>query len=284
MIAPAVAETVRQAVAAVRACDAATAALVGSLVERLSAAAAATQVQHPAAPVSPAVEPPPARTRRRGARQPVAPRASAASAAAAGVSARSPRSGSPTATVTVPATVTAPTGTAADRTGTTLPTGTTPGTGTTFPTGTTPATGTTTATPPARPGYGIPRPGGARLRHHVRRRLRRLELRHRGRFRSGRRDGVRRRAYADPRYEPEPRTTANPVRGPSGGTQPSPATTPVLVQQRVHVRRRSFAGRTPGWESSFPGKPPSTAREPLVQHRPAQRTAGHHRADPADPA
>jgi hypothetical protein len=93
MIAPAVAETVRQAVAAVRACDAATAALVGSLVERLSGAAASNlgtrpQLVHPAAPVSPAVsrratpgpaaEVPPAR---------IAPRASAASAAAAGIGA-----------------------------------------------------------------------------------------------------------------------------------------------------------------------------------------------------
>jgi hypothetical protein len=84
-----VAETVRQAVAAVRACDAAMAALVGSLGERLNAIAGAmpTRVVHPAAaPVSPAVprranpapaaEVPPSR---------IAPRASAASAAAAGV-------------------------------------------------------------------------------------------------------------------------------------------------------------------------------------------------------
>jgi hypothetical protein len=53
-LAPAVAETVRQAVAAVRACDAATTALVGSLVERLSSVAAPPA--HPAAaPVSPAM-------------------------------------------------------------------------------------------------------------------------------------------------------------------------------------------------------------------------------------
>ncbi len=53
-LAPAVAETVRQAVAAVRACDAATTALVGSLVERLSTIAVPRA--HPsAAPVSPAV-------------------------------------------------------------------------------------------------------------------------------------------------------------------------------------------------------------------------------------
>ncbi len=91
MLASAVAETVRQAVAAVRACDAATAALVGSLGERLDAMAGAMPPRdvHPAAaPVSPAVprranpgpaaEVPPSR---------LAPRASAASAAAAGLGA-----------------------------------------------------------------------------------------------------------------------------------------------------------------------------------------------------
>ncbi len=88
-LAPAVAETVRQAVAAVRACDAANAALVGSLVERVNALAAgmpARQMHPMAAPVSPAVP-------RRAATGPaaevphsrIAPRVSAASAAAAGV-------------------------------------------------------------------------------------------------------------------------------------------------------------------------------------------------------
>ena len=56
-LAPVVAETVRQSVAAVRACDAASAALVGTLVERLGALS--TQPQAPyvaaAAPVSPAI-------------------------------------------------------------------------------------------------------------------------------------------------------------------------------------------------------------------------------------
>jgi hypothetical protein len=91
LLAPAVAETVRQAVAAVRACDAAIAALVGSLVERLNALAAEMPARptHPtAAPVSPAVP-------RRAATGPaaevphsrLAPRVSAASAAAAGVGA-----------------------------------------------------------------------------------------------------------------------------------------------------------------------------------------------------
>jgi hypothetical protein len=91
LLAPAVAETVRQAVAAVRACDAATAALVGSLVERLNELAAGmpARTAHPtAAPVSPAVP-------RRPAAGPaaevphsrIAPRVSAASAAAAGIGA-----------------------------------------------------------------------------------------------------------------------------------------------------------------------------------------------------
>jgi hypothetical protein len=99
-LAPVVAETVRQAVAAVRACDAASAALIATLVERLGALAgggapARPYLVHPApatapaAPVSPAVpgsgsrrpfgpaaEVPPSR---------LAPRASTASAAAAGV-------------------------------------------------------------------------------------------------------------------------------------------------------------------------------------------------------
>jgi hypothetical protein len=95
-LAPVVAETVRQSVAAVRACDAASAALVGTLVERLGAltgggAPARPYLVHPApavpsvSPVSPAVprrmpgpaaEVPPSR---------LAPRASAASAAASGV-------------------------------------------------------------------------------------------------------------------------------------------------------------------------------------------------------
>ena len=85
-LASGVAETVRQAVAAVRACDAAMAALVGSLGERLNVIASGTptRVVHPAAaPVSPAMprrapaaEVPPSR---------IAPRTSAASAAAAGV-------------------------------------------------------------------------------------------------------------------------------------------------------------------------------------------------------
>jgi hypothetical protein len=84
---PVVAETVRQAVASVRACDAAAAALIGTLVERLGAPAApAPQYLNPAvgAPVSPAprrapgpaAEVPPSR---------LAPRVSTASAAATGI-------------------------------------------------------------------------------------------------------------------------------------------------------------------------------------------------------
>ena len=87
LLAPVVAETVRQAVAAVRACDAASAALIASLVERLGAPATAPSpylASSPTAPVSPAprratgpaAEVPPSR---------LAPRASAASAAATGV-------------------------------------------------------------------------------------------------------------------------------------------------------------------------------------------------------
>ncbi len=99
MLAPVVAETVRQAVCAVRCCDAASAALVGTLVERLGAMrSGATQTDDasvhlmypaPSAPVSPAMprrapgpaaEVPPSR---------LSPRVSAASAAAAGVPAPS---------------------------------------------------------------------------------------------------------------------------------------------------------------------------------------------------
>jgi hypothetical protein len=90
---PVVAETVRQAVAAVRACDAASAALIATLVERLGAGAAPPSrpylvPQAPSSPISPATAPrrfpgpaaevPPSR---------LAPRANAASAAAAGTSA-----------------------------------------------------------------------------------------------------------------------------------------------------------------------------------------------------
>jgi hypothetical protein len=86
-IAPVVAETVRQAVVAVRACDAASAALVGALVERLGAlsGAAAQPYLAAAAPVSPAI---PRRLPGPAAEVPasrLAPRASAASAAASGV-------------------------------------------------------------------------------------------------------------------------------------------------------------------------------------------------------
>jgi hypothetical protein len=87
-LAPVVAETVRQAVAAVRALDAASSALVGTLVERLSAVSAVPH-QAPylaaAAPVSPAI---PRRVPGPAAEVPwgrVSARASAASAAAAGV-------------------------------------------------------------------------------------------------------------------------------------------------------------------------------------------------------
>lgn len=89
LLAPVVAETVRHAVAAVRACDGASAALVGSLVERLAALSTSTAARPylvapmPSAPVSPAIprpgpaaEVPPSR---------LAPRSSTASAAAAGV-------------------------------------------------------------------------------------------------------------------------------------------------------------------------------------------------------
>lgn len=96
MLAPVVAETVRQAVAAVRAADAASAALVAALVERLGQLRSAWADGAPArpylaanAPVSPAprripgpaAEVPPSR---------LAPRVSAASAAAAGVPAPQP--------------------------------------------------------------------------------------------------------------------------------------------------------------------------------------------------
>lgn len=89
--APVVAETVMQAVAAVRACDCASAALIGSLVERLSTLTGGGSsvpprpylVHSSAAPVSPALarrgpaaEVPPSR---------LSPRASAASAAASGM-------------------------------------------------------------------------------------------------------------------------------------------------------------------------------------------------------
>jgi hypothetical protein len=87
MLAPVVAETVRQSVAAVRACDAASAALIATLVERLGAPATAAPSPYlapsAAAPVSPAprraagpaAEVPPSR---------LAPRSSTASAAATG--------------------------------------------------------------------------------------------------------------------------------------------------------------------------------------------------------
>ena len=91
-LAPVVAETVRQAVAAVRAYDAASAALVGTLVERLGALSAVPP-QAPyivaAAPVSPAI---PRRMPGPAAEVPwgrVSARASAASAAASGVPAAS---------------------------------------------------------------------------------------------------------------------------------------------------------------------------------------------------
>jgi hypothetical protein len=91
-LAPVVAETVRQAVAAVRACDAASAVLVGTLVERLGALSAVPP-QAPyiaaAAPVSPAI---PRRVPGPAAEVPwgrVSARASAASAAASGVPAAS---------------------------------------------------------------------------------------------------------------------------------------------------------------------------------------------------
>ncbi len=96
MLAPVVAETVRQAVAAVRACDAASAALVGTLVERLGAMHAGgvpprpyLVYPSPPAPVSPAV---PRRPPGPAAEVPasrLSPRVSAASAAAAGVPATS---------------------------------------------------------------------------------------------------------------------------------------------------------------------------------------------------
>jgi hypothetical protein len=86
MLAPVVAETVRQSVAAVRACDAASAALIATLVERLGAPATAapspflTSASAPVSPAprratGPAAEVPPSR---------LAPRSSAASAAATG--------------------------------------------------------------------------------------------------------------------------------------------------------------------------------------------------------
>jgi hypothetical protein len=90
-LAPVVAETVKQAVAAVRACDSASAALIATLVERLGSITGAAQPTRPylvhsagsTAPVSPAItrhgpaaEVPPSR---------MAPRVSSASAAASGV-------------------------------------------------------------------------------------------------------------------------------------------------------------------------------------------------------
>lgn len=84
-LAPMVAATVRHAVAAVRACDAATAALVGTLTERLSAPAHV-------APVSPFTPPAPRSAPTPAAEVPasrLSPRRSTASAAAAGVGATS---------------------------------------------------------------------------------------------------------------------------------------------------------------------------------------------------
>jgi hypothetical protein len=89
-IGPVIAETVRQAVAAVRACDAASASLVASLVERLSGPANAATMRPylvndpPSSPVSPA----PRRLPGPGAEVPpsrLAPRGGAASGAAAGL-------------------------------------------------------------------------------------------------------------------------------------------------------------------------------------------------------
>jgi hypothetical protein len=102
-LASAVAETVRHAVAAVRACDGATVSLVGSLAERFAAVTQGMPPRafHPAAaPVSPAV---PRRANSGPAAEVptsrVAPRMSAASAAAAGVAA----AGVGTATYGIPA-------------------------------------------------------------------------------------------------------------------------------------------------------------------------------------
>ena len=88
MLGPVVAETVRQAVAAVRACDAASAALVATLVERLGPVSPAVEPQRPRlVPVAP-VSPAPRRTFGPAAEVPasrVAPRERTPSAAAAGV-------------------------------------------------------------------------------------------------------------------------------------------------------------------------------------------------------
>ena len=87
LLAPVVAETVRQAVAAVRACDSAIAALVGSLTERLSSIATGgfESAHLSSVPVSPAVARPGPAAEVPVAR--LASRASRASAAAAGVAA-----------------------------------------------------------------------------------------------------------------------------------------------------------------------------------------------------
>ena len=88
LLAPVVAETVRQAVAAVRACDSAIAALVGSLIERLSSDRHGRRSSRPTCrpvPVSPAVARPGPAAEVPVAR--LASRASRASAAAAGVAA-----------------------------------------------------------------------------------------------------------------------------------------------------------------------------------------------------
>jgi hypothetical protein len=94
-LASVVAETVRQSVAAVRACDSASAALIATLVERLGAMTGSTPMPVPsmngqAAPVSPAV---PRRAFGPAAEVPasrISPRVSTASAAAAGVPAVAP--------------------------------------------------------------------------------------------------------------------------------------------------------------------------------------------------
>ncbi len=90
MLGPVVAETVRQAVAAVRACDAASAALVATLVERLGSGSPAVEPQRPRlVPVAP-VSPAPRRAFGPAAEVPasrVAPRERTPSAAAAGITA-----------------------------------------------------------------------------------------------------------------------------------------------------------------------------------------------------
>jgi hypothetical protein len=93
LIAPVVAETVRQAAAAVRACDAASASLIANLIERLAMMTAA--IGAPAGPhliATAPVSPAPRRVAGPAAEVPagrVSPRVSAASAAAAGVPAAS---------------------------------------------------------------------------------------------------------------------------------------------------------------------------------------------------